>query len=119
VTRQREFASDPAELDRELAYHRAATPMEALVEAAPGAAIDMSAVELLSLRSILADAMDLLDVEERELVNAYFIECRQLRVLAREWGIPKTTLFRRRDDVLVILRTALSAHPLIVAYLER
>jgi DNA-directed RNA polymerase sigma subunit (sigma70/sigma32) len=119
MTRKREFASDPSTLEWTASTKRPTTPMQALMQAAPGQPIETSQMELLGLREVLSDAFDQLTSEEQWLLNALLIEKRPLRRLARESGIPKTSLARIRDTTLAKLRASLSDDTVIVDYLER
>lgn len=78
-----------------------------------------SRAERLPLRDVIVDAIDSLGEEERWVFDALFVGRQSLRQLAREIAVPKTTLARRRDALLVVLREKLLASPEIVDYLER
>lgn len=126
------------------AERRADTPMQALMEAAPGEEPEPSIAELIGLRDVLADAMDQLTEEEREIVNATVIEQASLRELDYRWGgahargdvdegtapvdapvgpggrpLPRTTIAYKRDRALEKLAVALGDNPEVVSYLTR
>jgi hypothetical protein len=96
--------------------NRPQTPVEALLQCAPGDNPDLSVEELAELRTALADAFDqALTEEERWVVNATVIA----RTSLRKMGVPKTTVARVRDNALEKLRNHLKENPVIVQYLER
>lgn len=91
---------------------------DAIMRAAPFQPIEVSRAERYELRDILVDAIDSLTEEERWTFDALFIRRASLRALGSEIGVPKTTLARRRDALVMKLRLLLQDQPKIIAYLE-
>lgn len=95
------------------------TPLEALMQAAPGEEPELSQLELLGLRDVLADALDELTPRERRLIEARVIEGRSLRSLERELGWRKSHMQRVERRVLAKLAKRLADHPAVRSYLNR
>jgi hypothetical protein len=66
----------------------------------------------------VADAIDGLTEEQHWIFDALFVRRISLRALGRELSIPKTTVARKRDALLQVLREKLEQEPMIVDYLE-
>jgi DNA-directed RNA polymerase specialized sigma24 family protein len=84
----------------EVATHRAATPMEALMVAEPFAEPQTSLLETLGMRDTIADAVDMLEERARYIIEAIFWRGAALRELAAEMSLSKTHVARLRDEAL-------------------
>jgi RNA polymerase sigma factor (sigma-70 family) len=93
------------------------TPYQALMEAAPFQPTDISVVELLEVREVLADAFDKLPAEEAWVLNSLVIERMSIRELAKQIGAPKTTIARIRDRGLERMKKSLKDNPTIIEML--
>jgi DNA-directed RNA polymerase specialized sigma24 family protein len=127
---RREFATDFAAYvnDGESEYRfgsepqstkRAFTPMQALMEAAPGEAIEPSQMEMLALRDLLSDAIDDLPVRHKWVLEQNLIHRIPVRTLGAWMGLGKSYVWVLKQEALAMLRTSLQDHPSIVAYLGR
>lgn len=102
-----------------MAEQRPETAIQALMECAPHDEPDLSLEELLPLRDVLADAIDLcLDGRQRWVFEALVIRGESLRSLGRELALSKTHVARLRDEAISLLRTVLEDHPLIERHLN-
>lgn len=106
-------ASEPA------AHTRPSTPMQALMEAPPHHEPEVSQVELLELRDVLADAIDQLDDRARYVFEQHVIGGVAIRQLADWLGCSKSTIWKIKKRAIRLLRKSLSDHPAIQAYLTR
>jgi len=102
-----------------VAERRPFTPIEALMSTVPKEEPELSQLELLALRDILADALDELDDRDKRLVEAKVIECRSYRSLEQELGWQKSYMDRRFKVLLKRLAERLQDVPAIQEYLER
>lgn len=93
------------------------TEWEALMTVPPFAHTEVSRSERLQLRDVIVDAIDELSEEQRWIFDALFVRRMSLRALAEEIQVPKTTLTRRRDTLLAVLREKLEVEPSIADYL--
>lgn len=91
---------------------------EALMSCAPGAEPELTAIDMLSMREALIDAVDALPEREREVVDALFIRRESLRECGRSMGWSRTHVARIRDNAVTSLRARLSAVPAIIECLE-
>lgn len=91
------------------------SPLQALMECAPGQEPDVSRSELLELRESIADAIDGLEPMERFVFNTLIVERRSVRYL--EPYLAKTTACRVRDNAIGKLREALQDHPAVLGHL--
>jgi DNA-directed RNA polymerase specialized sigma24 family protein len=98
---------------------RAFTPMQALMQAAPGEAIEPSQMEMLALRDLLADAIDNLPVRHKWVLEQNLIHRIPVRTLGAWMGLGKSYVWVLKQEALAMLRTALENEPSIVAYLGR
>lgn len=96
--------------------HRAATPLEALLQCSPGEEPELSIQELAEIREVLNEAIVTV-LSEQELW--VFNETVVARTALRKMGVPKTTAARIRDNAIDKLRNHLQEHPVIVAYINR
>ena len=92
--------------------------MQALMEAAPGAAIENSVESLLRLRDVLADAIDDLPDRHRWVLEQRLIAKVPLRTLANWMSISKSRVHTLEREALVMLRTTLEGNTMIVEYLK-
>lgn len=95
------------------------TPYQALMEAAPFQQTDLSVVELLEVREVLADAFDKLPAEESWVLNSLVIERMSIRELAKQIGAPKTTITRIRDRGLKRMKELLKDNSIITDLLSQ
>jgi RNA polymerase sigma factor (sigma-70 family) len=91
---------------------------ESLLQALPNAEPIRSAEENYHLREVVVGALDILNEEERWIVNALLFERLSLRQAGYVLGIPKTTLARRRDKILEKLKQHLLKQTTIKEYLN-
>lgn len=98
--------------------YRPTNEYDALMRCAAHEEPESSREERLVLREPISDAIDSLTEEERWIFDALFVRRASLRELAREIAVPKTTVARRRDALLVTLREKLQSDPFVVEYLE-
>jgi len=96
--------------------HRAATPIEALLQCQPGVEPELSVQELAEIREVLNQAIETVLTREELWV---FNETVVARTPLRKMGVPKTTVARIRDNATTKLRQHLQEHPVIVAYINR
>ena len=94
------------------------TPSQAMLETKPNQPIEISALERLELREVVASALENLTPEEVWILNALLFERLSLRQAGRILQIPKTTLARRRDKILKKLKKILENEPLVREYLN-
>lgn len=97
---------------------RADTDYQALMETPPGYEPDVSRAERLELRDLIVDAIDGLTEQEKWIFDALFVRRLSLRQLAAEIQMPKTTVARWRDRLLLRVRSKLEHEPMIIEYLE-
>lgn len=98
--------------------YRPVNEYDAVMRCAPHEEPEVSAEERLELRDLIVDAIDELDEQQRWIFDALFVRRASLRGLAREINVPKTTLARWRDSLLVTLREKLGCDPAVADYLE-
>jgi hypothetical protein len=103
---------------------RAATESQAIMETAPHGTIPVSQEELLPLREVLADAIDMLPPLEREVFTAVAIERLSQRTAGRELGVRLGREFTHAGIAKIyvracgMLRVLLEDQPQIVKYFE-
>ena len=118
MPRKRELAYNPlVELPRTV-QPRAATAIQALMEAPPYAPIENSIEELLPLRTVLADALDALPERDRWIINSILIERKSIRSTAADLSLAKSHVDRLYKTALNTLRNQLATHPQIQEYLD-
>ena len=110
MSNRREIISDPSWIALHPDDGRT-TFFAALMQCAPGEEPQTSQEELLPLRDVIEDALDVLDPRERWVFNAIIVERMSLRALGRQLQIPKTTVARIRDRAAEHLRKALEDNP--------
>lgn len=100
------------------AERRPENEFQALMECAPFEEPAVSRDERLELRDVIVDAIDDLDEQEQWIFDALFVRRLSLRQLASEINMPKTTVARWRDRLLLRLTEKLENEPMIAEYLE-
>ena len=121
---KRDFILDPIEASWifDKAYskqkHKVATAMEALMLAEPHKDPQVSLEEQHQLREILVGVLDELEPIELWIINALLFEKLSLREVQHILSIPKTTLARKRDKILLKLRKKIEEIPKVQEYLN-
>ena len=95
------------------AFHRAFSPIEALMSCPPAEDPEESVLEQLALREALADALDSLEEDDRWIFDMLIVVRLSLRFVGRVVGVPKTTLARRRDRIVADLQEQLLENPVV------
>lgn len=98
---------------------RPETPIQALMECAPGDEPELSKLELVAVGEALAEAIDALADRDRFIFDCLVIERMSLRALGRLMSLSKTHVHRERNRILAELRSALAGDPAIQDYLNR
>lgn len=101
------------------ANKRPATPMEALMSAAPGDEEQQSQIELLALKEAIADAFTVLTQEETWVFDAVCIEGLSYRTVGRQLNTSKSSVFRTKNRAVRKLRLQLENHPAVIQQLQR
>jgi DNA-directed RNA polymerase specialized sigma24 family protein len=114
---RREIPNDLTEMRRE--RRRPVTPIQALMECAPGEEPDVSRMEMIAYKEIIADAIDRLDLRHKWVFEQNVIHRVPVRTLGHMMGLGKTYVWMLKNEALEMLRKDLQDHPLIVAYLRR
>lgn len=99
--------------------HRPDTPIEALMQCAPGEEPDLSKMELLAFRDVLADAIDRLDLRHKWVFEQNVIHRVPVRTLGHMMGLGKTYVWLLKNEALAMLKADLKDNPAIQAYLGR
>ena len=121
---KRDFILDPIEASWifDKAYskqkHKVATAMEAFMLAEPHKDPQVSLEEQHQLREILVGVLDELEPIELWIINALLFEKLSLREVQHILSIPKTTLARKRDKILLKLRKKIEEIPEVQEYLN-
>ena len=100
------------------AFHRAFSPIEALMSCPPSEDPEESVLEQIALREALADALDNLEEDDRWIFDMLIVVRLSLRFVGLVIGMPKTTVARRRDRIIADLRQRLLDHPVIKERLD-
>ena len=95
------------------AFHRAFSPIEALMSCPPSEDPEESVLEQISLRDAVADALDNLEEDDRWIFDMLIVVRLSLRFVGRVVGVPKTTLARRRDRIVADLQEQLLENPVV------
>jgi len=95
------------------AFHRAFSPIEALMSCPPAEDPVESVLEQIALREALADALDNLEEDDRWIFDMLIVVRLSLRFVGRVVGLPKTTLARRRDTIVAGLQEQLLENPVV------
>ena len=76
-----------------------------------------SSAERVELQDVVLNVYSQLDERDIWMINALLFERLSLRTVQEVLGIPKTTVARKRDQILHKLGEELSKHPLVKEYL--
>ena len=95
------------------AFHRAFSPIEALMSCPPSEDPEESVLEQIALREALADALDNLEEDDRWIFDMLIVVRLSLRFVGRVVGVPKTTLARRRDRIVADHQEQLLENPVV------
>jgi DNA-directed RNA polymerase specialized sigma subunit len=118
MPRKREIAYDPLIDPPRRIERRAATTIQALMEAKPHEPIQRSLEELLPLRECLSEAFDQLNERDRWIVNSILIERKSIRNTAADLSLAKSHVDRLYKAALRRLKTILENNPTILEYLN-
>ncbi len=114
-----EFPPVPTEHKRPLYHHdHPDTPLQAVMEATPGEAEQVSVAELWELREVLVDAFEELDEREQWVLNALVIEGQSHRQLSAELALSPRQIRRIRDAAVDQLKMRLQSNKLVTDHLE-
>lgn len=98
---------------------RPMTPLQALMECAPGEEPDASQLELLALRDTIADAIDRLDLRHKWVFEMHVLNRFSVRTLGEMMGLGKSYVHLLVQEAKAMLAEDLQDHPAIAAYLCR
>tara|TARA_R100000008_G_scaffold29198_1_gene16090 strand:- start:105 stop:470 length:366 start_codon:yes stop_codon:yes gene_type:complete len=119
---KREFPFDPLQglrrADTSNLRNRPDTLIQAIQQSSPYTEPFLSKEEQAQLQEVVLNALEELDEWEIWLINALLFERRSLREVQRMVGIPKTTVARKRDQILSKLRDILTPNQTIKNYLS-
>lgn len=99
--------------------HRPDTPLEALMSCAPGEEPDLSKMELLALKEVLADAIDRLDLRHKWVFEQHVIARIPVRTLGVMMGLGKSYVWLLVQEAKQMLQDDLAQQPLIQDYFNR
>jgi|FLOH01.1.fsa_nt_gi DNA-directed RNA polymerase specialized sigma24 family protein len=97
---------------------RPETPLEALMQAAPGEDIRESVVELQPFREAVAGCIDKLDAQDRFIIDAVNTEMVSLEELGKRLGVTKTHAWRLRNSAMDNLRKIMLQDPTVLERLR-
>lgn len=97
---------------------RPETPLEALMQAAPGEDIRESVVELQPFREAVAGCIDKLDAQDRFIIDAVNTEMISLEELGKRLGVTKTHAWRLRNSAMDNLRKIMLQDPTVLERLR-
>ena len=97
---------------------RPETPLEALMQAAPGEDIRESVVELQPFREAVASCIDKLDAQDRFIIDAVNTEMISLEELGKRLGVTKTHAWRLRNSAMDNLRKIMLQDPTVLERLR-
>ena len=97
---------------------RPETPLEALMQAAPGEDIRESVIELQPFREAVADCIDKLDAQDRFIIDAVNTEMVSLEELGKRLGVTKTHAWRLRNSAMDNLRKIMLQDPTVLERLR-
>lgn len=92
---------------------------QAMMEAPPGAAIDISKAELQELREVLYAKLDTLTEDVRYILTRHVLGGETLESCGQDLGYSRQRVWNIKAAALRSLRDELSTHPRIAAYLGR
>ena len=97
---------------------RPETPMEALMQAAPGEDVRESVVELQPFREAVANCIEQLNEQERFIIDAVNTEMISLEELGERLGVTKTHAWRLRNSAMDSLRKIMLQDPTVLERLR-
>ena len=97
---------------------RPETPLEALMQAAPGEDIRESVAELQPFREAVAGCIDKLDAQDRFIIDAVNTEMVSLEELGKRLGVTKTHAWRLRNSAMDNLRKIMLQDPTVLERLR-
>ena len=97
---------------------RPETPLEALMQAAPGEDIRESVIELQPFREAVAGCIDKLDAQDRFIIDAVNTEMVSLEELGKRLGVTKTHAWRLRNSAMDNLRKIMLQDPTVLERLR-
>jgi DNA-directed RNA polymerase specialized sigma24 family protein len=97
---------------------RPETPLEALMQAAPGEDIRESVEELQPFREAVAQCIDKLDAQDRFIIDAVNTEMISLEELGKRLGVTKTHAWRLRNSAMDNLRKIMLQDPTVLERLR-
>ena len=119
---KREFPFDPLQglrrADPASLRNRPDTLIQALQQTSPYNEPFLSKEEQIELQEVVLNALEKLTDWEIWLINALLFERRSLREVERMVKIPKTTIARKRDQILDKLRKILAPNTKVKEYLD-
>jgi len=115
---RKEYPVDPYSLRKGRSSNQPQGVVEALIGLPPHTSVPFTQDEARDLRELLTTAVETLPPIERFIIDALLFEKKSLRELAVTLSIPKTTLARRRDQILGKVRTQIEENPIIQEYLH-
>lgn len=117
-TPENEILTQPSDLPDGRTYRHPHSPMQALMEAAPYEEPVPSRQEVAELLTVVRDAFDSMEHDDRMLLEAVIFERQSFRQLERRYGIGKSILHRRYAACILELRGLLIEYPVILEYLD-
>jgi DNA-directed RNA polymerase specialized sigma24 family protein len=97
---------------------RPETPMEALMQAAPGEDVRESVIELQPFREAVAGCIEKLNEQERFIIDAVNTEMISLEELGKRLGVTKTHAWRLRNSAMDSLRKIMLQDPTVLERLR-
>ena len=97
---------------------RPETPIEALMQAAPGEDVRESVEELQPFREAVASCIDQLNEQERFIIDAVNTEMISLEELGERLGVTKTHAWRLRNSAMDSLRKIMLQDPTVLERLR-
>ena len=97
---------------------RPETPMEALMQAAPGEDVRESVIELQPFREAVANCIEQLNEQERFIIDAVNTEMISLEELGERLGVTKTHAWRLRNSAMDSLRKIMLQDPTVLERLR-
>ena len=93
---------------------RPETPIEALMSAMPGDEPEESLEEFIPVRDAINECVEMLEEQDRFVVEAVFFECISLDTLGERLGVSKTHAWRLRNAALDKLKLILLQNPTVL-----